>query len=848
MKARKLFGLAALVFALGVTACGDNPDNPDTPEEPAHVCSPVSEWSSNGSKHWHACSDTTCKIKSDEAAHDLGEAVVVKPASCDEAGESKQTCKVCGYEKKGTIAKLTHVFVKDGDADKVTWTTEPGCDVDGVGTKHCTLCDKDIDYTESKLGHSYQQDAQGADIVTWTTPVGCENDGEGTKYCTRCKQNIAYTERQTGHSYLTDDAGAIVKTDVVAPQCETDGSHKQHCNNCGQDISFVDDKLGHKIVLNEGETGEAEAGKAKVRLYNCENGCGTTYFGFKATEASEASKPHLVFDEEGGAKFWGRPIGNAIALDENGNSSSDADHTPIFDKNETGDFFEYVFDLTQDQVNTIGKYSRLYCEAKAAGYLRNKDFWACESGGTEWTPGLYIDDNPDHLDMDKPIYDTEDPTKIVGYEGKQITDYRYVLYFNDQICEFDSRMKSPVTQADESNRKEFVLPYTFELKAGTNKISLRMSGGYKSTFYNFTFRPCDPEAEERFVGTGDKLGDALPVANKYVTSGAYELAAEDCDGVNAPKAGDKNTRLGKGGFTDTWDITGVPSGMYDIYIKGAYSSGNGDSYFSGAQNVANGKDAATGNTNNGNPYNPGARYTFTVDGGAGYDVESDKTYAGVGFSNSDSGSWTKVSLGSVGIPNGAKSLVLTNNNNGYSIWVFAVRLIRTGKYVAPPINVTFVDGAARVECENYTDCNLEKLPVVGESETSVSANPVGSSYSATVPTFTFTLNFSEAKHVKLVFRYKYTKVTSSGSTAKYVGQVKLDNAPIYSATGENQDFGLADLTENVPSGEWRTEDSVEFDVTAGQHTLTIKGPGRSAEADYDYIEFVEVVPQAQPQE
>ncbi len=40
----------------------------------------------------------------------------------------------------------------------------------------------------------------------------------------------------------------------------------------------------------------------------------------------------------------------------------------------------------------------------------------------------------------------------------------------------------------------------------------------------------------------------------------------------------KNTRLGKGGkSTDTWDITGLPSGTYDVYVNAAYSAGNGRS-------------------------------------------------------------------------------------------------------------------------------------------------------------------------------------------------------------------------------------------------------------------------------
>ena len=73
--------------------------------------------------------------------------------------------------------------------------------------------------------------------------------------------------------------------------------------------------------------------------------------------------------------------------------------------------------------------------------------------------------------------------------GKRISNYRYILYVDDEVKAFDPSMTAP-THGNNSNmqREEFVMPYVFHLKEGVNTISLRMAGGYRSLFYNFYFR------------------------------------------------------------------------------------------------------------------------------------------------------------------------------------------------------------------------------------------------------------------------------------------------------------------------------------------------------------------------
>ena len=89
---------------------------------------------------------------------------------------------------------------------------------------------------------------------------------------------------------------------------------------------------------------------------------------------------------------------------------------------------------------------------------------------------MYIDDIPE----------TEENEK-----GTEIDDYRYILYVDGQPKAFDDSITNPVRS---DNRGEYVIPFLFQLHKGENRISLRMAGGYRSTFYNFTFRAVLPEA------------------------------------------------------------------------------------------------------------------------------------------------------------------------------------------------------------------------------------------------------------------------------------------------------------------------------------------------------------------
>ena len=458
MKHSKFLGVLAATLCLGLgTLASCEP----APEEHSHKAAEGAEWKADDNNHWKEC-EAGDGAQVEKAKHKFGEGKQIKAPTCTETGTEEVTCTVCGKKVTRTVKANGHTYAKGEDGkDIVTWTKEATCEEGGEGTKECTVCHETTPVTKDPLGHTYEQE-NGEDKVTWTKEATCTEAGEGTKECTRCHQTETVTK----------------------------------------------EALGHDIQLIGDGTDEPEAGKAKVRMYGCTR-CDVTYLGFKATEVSTESRGHLVFEGEGadaGARFFGRPIGNGLELDAtSGDSVNKQGDECVYDKDETGDFFEYVFDLTQEQVTELGT-CRLYCDAKPANYLSG-DFWGRDQQGEDWTRGFYIDDADEHIEKDSngqnvmvqdydkttgaPAVDANGDAVMVT-KGKAITDARYILYVDDEVKAFESMDAIPCpVQGSSTNhtRTEYVMPYTFtSLKVGQNKISLRMAGGYRSLFYNFTFR------------------------------------------------------------------------------------------------------------------------------------------------------------------------------------------------------------------------------------------------------------------------------------------------------------------------------------------------------------------------
>ena len=491
MKQIKLLGILAIALSLGLAACnggngGEGGEGGETP---------ISQPSGESEK---------CK------SHKWGDWEVTKAKTCTEDGEQKRTCTVCGEVQTKKI-NAGHEY---GEWETVTPST---CAVQGDAKRVCTVCGHEDTKKLDLVDHTYAKDADGNDVVVWTQEADCNNAGAGTKTCTVCGHEEAVTAQALGHDFKKDADGNIEFTWTVAPTCEKAGVGTKHCTRCNQDIDATEEEaaaLGHDIEAVGGETTPTD-GTAAVRLYHCKR-CNQTYMGFLANEVTNESKDHVYFEpetvaegEEQGARFKGRPIGNAIALDEQGTSVNKENGECVYCSTETGDFIEYAFRLNAEQAATL-QTCRLYCDAKPADYLNGTDFWAYGRSNDEWTPGFYIDGGDERFetnedgtfvmtaDHEKAAFDSQpgaekkdaDGNAVMVKQGKRIEDYRYVLYVDDNVVDFDPDTANP-THGSNTNmtREEFVLPYTFHLHEGLNKIKFVMAGGYRSLFYKCIFRP-----------------------------------------------------------------------------------------------------------------------------------------------------------------------------------------------------------------------------------------------------------------------------------------------------------------------------------------------------------------------
>ena len=420
--------------------------------------------------------------------HTWSEKVIIKEATCTEKGYSQRTCIVCGEkEEQKTIKALGHDFIDYAEGNNIA----PTCTERGVKEQVCQRCGLLERVEVEALGHNWVDDRTGGVQAT------CTVSGSKNQHCTRCDARETVEVPALGHDY--DD---WTLAEGKGPTCTEKGEECRSCLRCGEEEKREVEPTGHHFELVGADTPVSP--ETVLRIYQCSNGCGETFLGFKATDVTDRSKQHLTMTKndagETGVSFWGRSIGNAMALDADGYSIKQLNNECVYCSTEEGDYFEYIFNLTADQAEVLST-CKLYCDARPASYLSG-DFWAYNANNTDWTPGYYIDGSEEHIEHDEygnPVM-VYDHAKAVGSAagdeletmvpmGKRVEKYRYVLYVDDIVRDFDESIQVPVEgRGTNMVRKEYELPYTFHLHPGENKIRLHMAGGYKSTFYNFVFR------------------------------------------------------------------------------------------------------------------------------------------------------------------------------------------------------------------------------------------------------------------------------------------------------------------------------------------------------------------------
>ena len=469
--------------------------------------------------------------------HEYGEWQTVTPATCTEGGTEKRICKN-----------------SDGKCTKIEDTRET-----------------------DPLGHLF---AEGdADVKTDVVNPTCETAGSYKHTCLRCNQLIEETVPETGHDW--EDAAD--QTGAVLPTCTEAGFKIQTCKNgCGKTQKVKVAALEHDFdegtplpvpdATEPNTKGEVPYHWATITNYSCSRGDSFRYawsakeVNFNYKDVAEGAEPELL-DEGDGIRFWGRPIGNAMALSSEGRASSN-DDPKIPNPNVKGSRFEFDFIFDKDLEDVC-----LSAELEPAQYTN--DVFKNRSGDQEWTPGyknIEIDQpgekfTQEEIDAavegDAAYGKTTDDWKVEPtYKGDIIQGMRYIIYLDGVEVPLDGSVNTAP-----NGKRWYQFPCKLNLTAGKHNLNIAMAGGYLHTFYNFSFEKVAPahvhnfgeEPEETLSGEGLTsvglyscvAGDANALrweAKNYDTtlSNAIEATASD-DSIRFDHAQGKGGEDDKGG-------------------------------------------------------------------------------------------------------------------------------------------------------------------------------------------------------------------------------------------------------------------------------------------------------------
>ncbi len=194
---------------------------------------------------------------------------------------------------------------------------------------------------------------------------------------------------------------------------------------------------------------------------------------------------------------------------------------------------------------------------------------------------------------------------------------------------------------------------------------------------------------------GDPFGDVTPWSDPNATpSTYYEMYPNATNTPNLEVTGNNAYKMNSGKVS-TYDVTGLPAGEYEVYVKAKTSNPNSVGFSVGEQMDDNGS-ASGGNAV------PGRYYVQAGTGEQVYTDTGDKLYSGVGL-NASSMEWTtEAVVKSVMIPEGTTSFKFGHTGAGYSISYEAIRLVRIGSYMTQTNIVFDENNAAKVEAEAYS--------------------------------------------------------------------------------------------------------------------------------------------------
>ena len=638
MTKKKILGLAVFAMtAVGLAACGETTD-------PNH-------------KHKYV-EDQTQRVE----------------ATCTTEGKKISVCE-CGDKKEETIKVKAHTYVDDATGVNTPAT----CTEKGKKAQKCSVCNATKEVEVAALGHSYvkKADQTGAKAAT------CLAAGEELQECERCKDPKTEPVAALGHKWVDDEDQAGAE----APACVFSGEKLQHCERCSEPHKETVTATGHSFGTPTETAKDGDCVAYKTEFCAKDNVTRVTWAAADVTtecatpnnehvaisgEGSDTSpfefgdklEPHIDEKADGGIAFWGRAIGNGQVLDDTGSAQQNS-HKAYPDENVEGSYFEY-------KIKTAALTSvRLVAYLAPADYISDNDIWRAAGAANDWTPGYQK-----------------------GTDGQMhiVNDWRYVITIDNQQIQLDNTVTTKIIGGGGSGTNNpanwYTVPMdTMNLTEGEHVIRISMAGGYRHIFYNWGFETGIQHKHTVVRGEKAESSALRSISCKCSNLKGYELlASEATEGQTNPTrdGSDKDTRLGKNIYDDKWDISGISAGMYQVFLEARASSANASKgYWNSATAVDVHKDSES---NNG-----GAElcreYKYKI---AAHGQDSTPNYINVGNDTdnyADTGigenepAWTTKALCTIPVNGSDTTLTLHNMKNGYSLWIYSVRLVKVSDFV-----------------------------------------------------------------------------------------------------------------------------------------------------------------------
>ena len=330
-----------------------------------------------------------------------------------------------------------------------------------------------------------------------------------------------------------------------------------------------------------------------------------------------------------------------------------------------------------------------------------------------------------------------------------------------------------------------------------------MAGGYRSVFYNFTFRAeggqdVPPTPHEHAYTRGEKLeSDLYPIT---CTCGEIE-------GYEIQHNGEKMNSKKKA----TFNVTGIKAGQYEVYVKAMISKGNETTN----NGFSFGEQLSTNGASGGDPV-PGRYYVQADAGELVYTNTGEKTYSAVNINSSTEYKWTNCSIATINLKNDTASFTFGHTGAGYSIQLDAIRLIRVGDVQRTVLKEYSLDEIKATR----TDSGWSADKDWGEAGKGFKFNKAGG--------FTLTYESASAQKVTLALKIsvKYSNKDITGffaqtGEAPVKTELKLNGTAV---TGAEPDFSGVTESTVEDSGklsipEWF--DIIELDLVQGTNTISI---------------------------